>query len=87
MATGGESWPDVRVRAQTYFKALENNSSHLIFTHGGLIAAYLNHYFADQVQEMPPNASFVGLHLKDDQSGEPDCIDFRWDFPYIEEDI
>ena len=36
---------------------------------------------------MPPNASFVGLHLKDDLSGEPDCIDFRWDFPYIEEDI
>ena len=58
-----------------------------MFTHGGLIAAYLNTYFADEMAEMPPNASFVGLHLKGDKSGEPEGIDFSWDFPHIEEDI
>ena len=39
------------------------------------------------MDEMLPNASFVGLNLRDDRSGEPESIGFRWDFPYIEEDI
>ena len=51
------------------------------------MAAYLNHWFEEKVQEMPPNASIVGFHLKADKSGEPDSLDFQWDFPYIEEDI
>ena len=76
VADGGESWPDVRLRAQTYMKAFENDSSHLLFTHGGLMAAYLNHWFDDRVSSMPPNGSFVGIHLKTDQSGEPDSLDF-----------
>jgi len=36
---------------------------------------------------MLPNASFVGLHLREDGSGEPESLDFCWDFPYVEEDI
>ena len=51
------------------------------------MAAYVNQHFENQMPEMQPNASFVGLHLKDDQSGIPDSLDFTWDFPYIEEDI
>ena len=58
-----------------------------MFTHGGLMASYVNHYFDGEMEEMPPNASLVGLHLKEDLSGEPESLDFRWDFPYVEEDI
>ena len=86
-ATGGESWSDVRYRATNYFKAFDAPERHLIFTHGGLIAAYLNHYFPEEMSEMPPNASFVGINLKGDNSGEPESVGFQWDFPYIEEDI
>ena len=39
------------------------------------------------MEEMVPNASFIGMHLREDGSGEPDSLDFRWDFPYLEEDI
>ena len=86
-AAGGESWADVTQRAKTYLTALESGQNHLIFTHGGLMAAYVNTYFKDEMPEMPPNASLIGMHLKQDGSGEPDSFDFRWDFPYIEEDI
>ena len=51
------------------------------------MAAYMNHFFEGEMDEMPPNASFVGFTLKDDKSGEPASLDFRWDFPYVEEDI
>lgn len=63
------------------------NQTHLMFTHGGLIAAYVNHFFDGEMDEMLPNASLVGLHLKSDQSGKPESLDFRWDFPHIEDDI
>ncbi len=39
-ANEGESWADVRKRAQTYFTGL-NRGTHLCFTHGGLITSYL----------------------------------------------
>ena len=55
-----------------------------MFTHGGLITSYL--YDLEQF-EMPPNGSFIGVHLKGDGSGQPEDIEFKWDFPYIEEDI
>jgi broad specificity phosphatase PhoE len=48
-ANGGESWPDVRKRAQSYFKNL-NSGTHLCFTHGGLITAYL---YKQGLKEMP----------------------------------
>ncbi len=44
-AQGGESWADVSSRATSYFSLLQNKETHLMFTHGGLIAAYVNHYF------------------------------------------
>ena len=37
--------------------------------------------------QMPPNCSVVGLSLKPDGSGLPERVDFKWDFPYLEEDI
>ena len=86
-AAGGENWADVRERAIKHFSSLENRHAHLVFSHGGLIASYVDHYFEGEMEEMLPNASFIGLHLREDGSGEPDSIDFRWDFPYIEEDI
>jgi broad specificity phosphatase PhoE len=86
-AIGGESWTDVQTRATSYFSLLQNKEAHLMFTHGGLIAAYVNHFFEGQMDEMPSNASFVGLHLKSDESGEPESLDFRWDFPHIDDDI
>ena len=57
-----------------------------MFTHGGLITAYMR--LVDQdIDSMPPNCSVIGVSLKDDHSGQPLRIDIRWDFPYLEEDI
>ena len=80
-AFGGESWADVRLRAQIYFKQL-NRGTHLCFTHGGLIASYLHKH---GVTEMPSNGSVVGVTVGED--GLAEKLDFLWDFPYIEEDI
>ena len=55
----------------------------MIFTHGGLVTSYL---YDLGVTEMPPNGSFLGVSI-DEDTGEPDSIDFEWHFPYIEEDI
>ena len=77
----------MRARATQLFGQLQNRQSHLVFTHGGLIASYINHHFDGEMEEMLPNASFVGVHLREDGSGLPDSLDFRWDFPYVEEDI
>lgn len=46
-AAGGESWSDVRTRAQSYFSNFKSHQNHLVFTHGGLMAAYINHFFED----------------------------------------
>ena len=86
-ADGGESWSDVRARAIKHFKTFDSGSAHLVFTHGGLIASYLNYHFGEEMEQMPSNGSFVGVALREDGSGEPDHIDFSWQFPYIEEDI
>ena len=63
-ALGGESWADVRSRALSHFMNLENGTSHLVFTHGGLIASYLNYNFGDEMEQMPSNGSFLGVALK-----------------------
>lgn len=80
-ASGGESWPEVRLRAQTFFSGL-NRGTHLCFTHGGLITTYLHQH---GVEEMPPNGSVLGVTLAEDGSAE--SLEFNWEFPYIEEDI
>ena len=67
-AVDGENWGDVRKRAQDYFSNFKRNEAHLVFTHGGLIASYLHSL---GVEEMPPNGSFVGVLLKEDESGKP----------------
>ena len=84
-AEDGEGWVDLRARAVTFMAGLRPGKCHLVFTHGGWIASYLR-IIEDGVQ-MPPNCSMVGLSLKADQSGMPERVDFRWDFPYLEEDI
>ena len=83
-AQGGENWSDVRKRAEEYFSDFGMKESHLVFTHGGLIASYL---YQLGVEEMPPNGSFVGVLLEENGSGKAKNIEFSWDFPYIEEDI
>ena len=72
-AFGGESWPDVRQRAETLFKTFKNDEVHYVFTHGGLITSYL---YQQGVYEMPPNASLLAVTLKDDNSGEPEDLHF-----------
>ena len=41
VAPEGEGWKDVKTRAQKYFANLDQNKSHMVFTHGGLITSYL----------------------------------------------
>ena len=41
-AEDGESWSDIRKRAEEYFSQFSREEAHLVFTHGGLIASYLN---------------------------------------------
>ena len=57
-----------------------------MFTHGGLIASFIEN-LDENLTEMPSNGSVVGVSLRNDKSGEPEKINFQWDFPYIEEDI
>ena len=70
----------MRLRAQLYLRNLHGNN--VVFTHGGLISAYLH---AHGVEEMPSNGSVVGVTIKD--NGEAESLEFQWDFPYVEEDI
>lgn len=77
----GESWDEVRERATGYFKALDKGT-HLCFTHGGLITSYL---YKQGISQMPANGSVFGVKIYEDGSAE--SLDFKWDFPYIEEDI
>ena len=65
-AEGGEGWVDVRKRAETYFSNFKTEESHLVFTHGGLMTSSL--YDLEQF-EMPPNGSFIGVHLQNDNTG------------------
>ena len=69
-ADGGESWKDVTKRANEFFQICNPGETHLVFTHGGLIASYLSTQLGD-IDLMPPNASLVGVLLKDDKSGMP----------------
>lgn len=56
-----------------------------MFTHGGLITAYL---YEQGLQEMLNNCSVVGVNLNDEGDlGKPKSLEFKWEFPYIEEDI
>jgi broad specificity phosphatase PhoE len=82
-AEDGESWPQLRTRAIQFMNALPKNKSHLVFTHGGWIASYLR--AIDDAATILPNCSVVGVRLC--QHGEPEAVDFQWEFPYIEEDI
>ena len=86
-AEDGESWHDLRRRALSFLSQLDvdDGRAYLVFTHGGWIASYLR--IIDQESMMPPNCSVVGLTLKPGNTGEPESLDFRWEFPYIEEDI
>ena len=86
-AEDGESWHDLRRRAITFMSTLNlgDGRAHLVFTHGGWIASYLR--IIEQESLMPPNCSVIGLTLKQGSTGEPERVDFKWEFPYIEEDI
>jgi hypothetical protein len=39
------------------------------------------------MEAMPSNCSVIGISLKTDSSGLPSKINFKWEFPYLEEDI
>ena len=58
-----------------------------MFTHGGLITAYL---YELGVRQMPSNCSFLGVSLEDQDEkllGEARALEFEWRFPHVEEDI
>ena len=85
-APSGESWPQVRSRAQEHFRTLAKGN-HLVFTHGGLMTSYL---YSAGLTQMPNNCSFIGVSLKDKEGedlGEFREMEFVWNFPYVEEDI
>ena len=76
-APEGENWSQVRQRAIQYFTSLERGR-HLIFTHGGLICAYLAEHGVDS---MPNNCSFIGVRMKEHKGAEVEKVEFVWEFP------
>lgn len=65
-AVAGESWSDVRLRAIKFLASLDKGT-HLCFTHGGLITAYLQ---AQGLKEMPTNGSVLGVTVSEDGQAE-----------------
>ena len=55
---------------------------HLIFTHGGWIAAQLRHL---GIEEMPNNCSCLGVSVVGDRKTLE--LDWFWEYPSLAEDI
>ena len=79
-APNGESWVDVRKRAESFFKELNNGVS-LNFTHGGLICSQTH---PQGLEDIVTNGSVIGLRLNN--NGEASEIILDWEYP-LEENI
>lgn len=78
-APDGESWMDVADRAVDFFSELKGDSSHLIFTHGGVICSLT---YDLGLEDMITCGSVVGIVA--DEEGNPESLEFEWEFPLEE---
>jgi broad specificity phosphatase PhoE len=76
-APNGESWKEVADRANTFFSSLPEESSHMIFTHGGLICSLT---FDLGLEDMPSNGDVIGVRYSEEFQ-EVDELAFHWEFP------
>lgn len=76
-APNGESWTDVSIRANKFFSTLPPESTHLIFTHGGLICSLT---YDLGYENMPANGDVMGV-IFNEEFDEVDEVDFHWEFP------
>jgi len=85
----GEGWLMVRERALQFLQQLPAGETHILFTHGGVLASLLvglpsNNFF----HLMPPHGSVVGVTAPADlKTREELKVEFYWEFPTISEDI
>ena len=80
-APGGESWQQVRLRVEDYFGQIDENGSHLVFTHGGPIVTVLQDH---GVSEIPNTGSIFCVDVED--NGRVRDLLYEWQFPIVVED-